>query len=110
MDASQLVMTVDLTINPPTGIPPLTEPSLPPPPPPPPPPVIGRRKRQAMPVPIRQCIDLSLISDSIVEDDEIFTVSLGSNDNGVIVDPTPLTVTILDNDSEHMHLVFIINI
>ncbi len=93
MEASQLVMTVDLTINPPTGIPP-------PPPPPPPPPSLSRGKRQ-LPIPIRQCIDLSLFSDFIVEDDEIFTVSLGSNDNGVIVDPTPLTVTILDNDCEY---------
>ena len=35
-----------------------------------------------------------------MEEDESFSVILGSSDNGVGVDPTPLTVVILNNDCE----------
>ncbi len=83
-------MTIDLTIDPPTAASP---------PPPTLPPVSRRRRQSGPPVPV-QCIDLSVLADSIVEDSESFTVTLGSSDRGVTVDSTPLTVTILDNDCE----------
>ncbi len=90
-DESQLVMTIDLTIDPPTAASPPPAPTLP---------LFSRRRRQSgPPVPV-QCIDLSVLADSIVEDSESFTVILGSSDRGVTVDSTPLTVTILDNDCE----------
>ena len=58
----------------------------------------GRRRRNVSP--FVQCTNLSLLADSIVEEDESFNVILGSSDNGVSVDPTPLTVVILNNDCE----------
>ena len=76
LDVSQMVMTLDLTIEP----------------------LAGRRKRSSSR--FVQCTNLSLLADSIVEEDERFSVTLGSSDSGVSVDPTPLTVVILDNDCE----------
>ncbi|XP_064407717.1 adhesion G-protein coupled receptor V1-like [Halichondria panicea] len=54
--------------------------------------------------PFVQCTNLSLLADSIVEEDESFSVILGSSDNGVGVDPTPLTVVILNNDFANVSL------
>ena len=47
-----------------------------------------------------QCTTLTTLSDTIVEDDEIFRVLLSSPDNQVHVSTPHLTVTILNNDCE----------
>lgn len=77
VDISQVVDTISLTITPSPG----------------------RWKRSDSL--LTQCVNLSLLADSILENDESFIVSLGSTDSSVVVDTSPLIVTILDNDCKH---------
>ena len=47
------------------------------------------------------CRDITVPGDMIVEDNEIFTLSVEtSNSNDVIMGPNAATVTIVDNDSK----------
>ena len=45
-----------------------------------------------------QCQSISIIDDSILENDEVFVVSLSTMDQNVILNPSNTTVTILDDD------------
>ena len=48
------------------------------------------------------CRDIAVNSDMIVEDNEIFTISVQtSNPNDVIMELTTATVTIVDDDSKY---------
>ena len=51
------------------------------------------------------CRDIAVPADMIVEENEIFTISVEtSNPNDVIMGPTTATVTIMDDDSKYKHL------
>lgn len=56
------------------------------------------KKRSVSPGSQQQCINISIISDNIVEDTEIFTVLLTTNDNAVMLSPDEAEVAIIDND------------
>ena len=47
-----------------------------------------------------QSLYISISNDSILEFDEIFQVDLVSSTNGVRVNPSSVTITILDDDGE----------
>lgn len=47
---------------------------------------------------VRKCINITIIDDELVEDTEIFSLTLASEDNAVSLIPDRLTVMILDND------------
>ena len=50
------------------------------------------------------CRDIGVTADMIVEENEIFTISVEtSNPNDVIMGPTTATVTIIDDDSKFKH-------
>ena len=46
----------------------------------------------------RECFNITIIDDSIIEDTEFFRVSLTSTSNNVIVTSSSATVWITDND------------
>ena len=48
----------------------------------------------------RQCADIQLVDDSILENDEIFLVSLSSSDSAVLTSPNTTSVTINNDDSK----------
>ena len=51
------------------------------------------------------CRDIAVTADMIVEENEIFTISVQtSNPNDVIMGPTTATVTIVDDDGKYKHL------
>ena len=55
----------------------------------------------------RNCVDVSIVDDSILEDDESFLVTLLGlldHDERIDLDPVNEEIVILDNDSEHSHL------
>ena len=45
-----------------------------------------------------QCVSITIINDSILEDDEFFLVEINTTDNAVILNQSITSVTILDND------------
>ena len=47
-----------------------------------------------------QCADIQLVDDSILENDEIFLVSLSSSDSAVLTSPNTTSVTINNDDSK----------
>ncbi len=50
--------------------------------------------------PPMECVNISIISDSIVEDDEMFSLHLGTNDPDVLLSPVYANVTIQSDDSK----------
>ena len=48
----------------------------------------------------RQCIDIVLINDDILEIDEFFTIMLAANHDRVTVSTSTHTVSIIDDDGE----------
>jgi hypothetical protein len=48
----------------------------------------------------RLCINVSVIEDSEVEGTEVFEVSLGTEDDAVLIQPNTTLVVILDDDGE----------
>ncbi len=55
------------------------------------------------------CVDITTVDDQILENDENFTVSLGSSDpaQGVVFNaPTVVTVSILDNEGKELMYVY----
>ena len=50
------------------------------------------------------CRDIAVTADMIVEENEMFTISVEtSNPNDVIMGPTTATITIIDDDSKFKH-------
>ena len=47
-----------------------------------------------------QCSSISIVDDTILENDEVFSVQLSTLDQDVNLTPSTATVTIEDNDSE----------
>jgi hypothetical protein len=47
-----------------------------------------------------RCGDVQITNEDILEDDESFSVVLGSSDNAVVVDSSTATVTIRNDDSK----------
>ena len=45
------------------------------------------------------CVNITIVDDSILENEEYFTVSISSTDSSVITGP-PATIIIIDNDSK----------
>ncbi len=48
----------------------------------------------------RDCVNISIATDDLVENDETFTVELSGNSDGVALGVSMATVTILDVDSK----------
>jgi len=46
------------------------------------------------------CSNISVSGDSVLEDNEVFTVRLNTLDQAVLLSPSSATVTIMDDDSE----------
>ena len=46
----------------------------------------------------RQCLNITTLPDSILENDETFSVSLNTADSDISIDPRTATVLIIDND------------
>ena len=76
MDISQVVSTVSLTIEPTTP---------------------GISKRSTI---LTQCTTIMILPDTIVEEDETFTISLSTRDSQVNLSPSNMTVVIVNNDRE----------
>ena len=52
----------------------------------------------------RQCVNLTIVDDQVLEDTESFNVDLSRTtdlDARITLDPTAAVVDIIDNDSEH---------
>ncbi len=70
---------------------------------PPPPPVPGSDYTSVTeflkfsPYDTRQCVNIAIATDKLLEDDETFTVKLSKNSDGVTLGVSMATVTILDN-------------
>ena len=52
---------------------------------------------------IQQCINITIIDNTTVEEDETFTVTLSTSNPRVELDNNVTTVTILDNDLESVY-------
>lgn len=50
--------------------------------------------------PTESCVQIVLLEDSIVENDEVFSVVLESTDPDVVLSPTSARVTIVDDDGK----------
>ncbi len=61
---------------------------------------VGGSKRKKTFVDDMECVNISIISDTFVEDDEVFMVLLSTNDPDVILSPHAANITIDSNDSE----------
>ncbi len=60
-----------------------------------------RRKRNGIPGgSLVECVNISIINDSIVEDDEMFSLNLETNDPDVVLSPASAQVTILSDDGK----------
>ena len=51
-----------------------------------------------------QCINVTIMSDDIVEDDEVFYALLSTDDPLVMLYPNASEITIINNDRESNHL------
>ena len=51
-----------------------------------------------------QCVDVSIVSDEILEINESFSVMLVNGSVRVVLSQTMTTITILDNDGKFMNL------
>ncbi len=61
---------------------------------------VGESKRKKRFLNDMECVNISIISDTLVEDDEVFMVLLSTNDPDVILSPQAANITIESNDSE----------
>ena len=50
---------------------------------------------------------IPIVDDTVLENDEVFSVTLSTTDSDVSIDPSSATVTIVDNDGKIIH--FVIN-
>ncbi len=57
---------------------------------------------------VRQCVNIAIASDNLVESSETFTVELRSTSDDVTLDVSMATVTILDGDRISKSLNYII--
>ena len=48
----------------------------------------------------QQCINIGIVNDVILEDTEVFSVSLSSEDSAITLNPDLTSVSITDNDGE----------
>ena len=48
-----------------------------------------------------ECITLTIRDDTVVEGDEVFTVTIIESDEGVMLGNNQRNITIIDNDSKH---------
>ena len=49
------------------------------------------------------CVNISIVSDSILESDESFLVDLTTDDSAIILSPSMATIDILNDDSKDEH-------
>ena len=54
----------------------------------------------------RQCVDIPVVNDTVLENDEDFFAVLNSTDSSVIVSPDTARVVIEDNDRESSGMVY----
>ena len=59
----------------------------------------GNRRRRLAPGEEMECVNISIVSDSFVENDELFMVVLETGDLDVTLSPVTANVTITNNDS-----------
>lgn len=52
--------------------------------------------------PTPQCTDIQIVNDSILENDESFSINLTTDVLSVILSPNVATVVIIDNDGKYM--------
>ena len=55
---------------------------------------------------LQECLDISLVNDTVYEEDEMYSVFLVNNNPNVVIRPASATVTIIDEDGQcfRMHL------
>jgi len=51
-----------------------------------------------------QCTSITIVNDSILENDENVLVELTTSDEAVVLNPTSATITIEDNDSKKIKI------
>ena len=49
------------------------------------------------------CVNISIVSDSILESDESLLVDLTTDDSAIILSPSMATIDILNDDSKDAH-------
>ena len=54
----------------------------------------------------QQCVNVSTVADTALEEDETLFVVLSTNDLDVSINPATAAVTIIDNDSELLYLYY----
>ena len=59
-----------------------------------------QRKRSVVSITEEQCFNVTILSDVLIEDDEVFLVQLSTDDGGVVLNPEQADVVILNNDCE----------
>ena len=50
-----------------------------------------------------QCVNITIVSDSILENNESFLANLTTDDAAVILSPSMATLAILNDDSKHVY-------
>ena len=60
-----------------------------------------QRKRSVVSITEEQCFNVTILSDVLVEDDEVFFVQLSTDDGGVVLSPEQADVVIIDNDCKY---------
>ena len=54
-----------------------------------------------------QCVNVTILSDDIVEDDEVFYAVLSTDDPVVMLYPNVTEITIINNDCKSSHLLYV---
>ena len=63
----------------------------------------SRHKRQAFTNEDKQCVNLTILSDNVVENTEVFLAQLSTDDLSVILNPDEAEIFINDNDCKFVH-------
>ena len=63
----------------------------------------SRHKRQAFTNEDKQCVNLTILSDNVVENTEVFLAQLSTDDLSVILNPDEAEIFIIDNDCKFVH-------
>ena len=58
---------------------------------------------------LERCRDLTVVDDPTFENDEMFEVELSTTDAAVVLDPSQITATILDDDDGNVISAYLIN-
>ena len=53
------------------------------------------------------CVNISIVSDSILESDESLLVDLTTDDSAIILSPSMATIDILNDDSKDAHSIHV---